>query len=80
MPSSRQPRQAGTTVTPQEALDFHARGRPGKLEITPTKPMATQRDLSLAYSPGVAVPLCHCERFSGRISGPVLATKAALPD
>ncbi len=44
-------------VTEQEALDFHAQGRPGKLEITPTKPMATQRDLSLAYSPGVAVPV-----------------------
>lgn len=46
-----------TSVTEQEALDFHALGRPGKLEITPTKPMATQRDLSLAYSPGVAVPV-----------------------
>ena len=46
-----------TSVTEQEALDFHADGRPGKLEITPTKPMATQRDLSLAYSPGVAVPV-----------------------
>ena len=33
MPSSKKPRQAGTTVTAQEALDFHARGRPGKLEI-----------------------------------------------
>jgi malate dehydrogenase (oxaloacetate-decarboxylating)(NADP+) len=46
-----------TSVTEQEALDFHSNGRPGKLEITPTKPMATQRDLSLAYSPGVAVPV-----------------------
>ncbi|MBW8318586.1 MAG: NADP-dependent malic enzyme, partial [Rhizobium sp.] len=46
-----------TSVTEQEALDFHAQGRPGKLEITPTKAMATQRDLSLAYSPGVAVPV-----------------------
>ncbi|WP_274423558.1 NADP-dependent malic enzyme [Chelativorans sp. YIM 93263] len=45
------------SVSPQEALDFHAMGRPGKLEINPTKPMATQRDLSLAYSPGVAVPV-----------------------
>ena len=45
------------TVTDQEALEFHSRGRPGKLEIIPTKPMATQRDLSLAYSPGVAVPV-----------------------
>src|SRR5215470_14361405 len=46
-----------TTATDQEALEFHSRGRPGKLEIIPTKPMATQRDLSLAYSPGVAVPV-----------------------
>ena len=46
-----------TSVTDQEALEFHAMGRPGKLEINPTKPMATQRDLSLAYSPGVAVPV-----------------------
>jgi malate dehydrogenase (oxaloacetate-decarboxylating)(NADP+) len=44
-------------VSDEEALEFHARGRPGKLEIMPTKPMATQRDLSLAYSPGVAVPV-----------------------
>ncbi|HEX5238182.1 MAG TPA: malic enzyme-like NAD(P)-binding protein, partial [Sphingomicrobium sp.] len=43
--------------TEAEALDFHAHGRPGKLEIVATKPMATQRDLSLAYSPGVAVPV-----------------------
>ena len=43
--------------TDQEALDFHSRGRPGKLEVVATKPMATQRDLSLAYSPGVAVPV-----------------------
>ena len=43
--------------TPQEALQFHSQGKPGKLEITPTKPLATQRDLSLAYSPGVAVPV-----------------------
>jgi malate dehydrogenase (oxaloacetate-decarboxylating)(NADP+) len=43
--------------TAQEALDFHSQGRPGKIEIIATKPMATQRDLSLAYSPGVAVPV-----------------------
>ena len=43
--------------TDEEALYFHSRGKPGKLEVTPTKPMATQRDLSLAYSPGVAVPV-----------------------
>jgi malate dehydrogenase (oxaloacetate-decarboxylating)(NADP+) len=40
-----------------EALEFHAMGRPGKIEIVASKPMATQRDLSLAYSPGVAVPV-----------------------
>ena len=40
----------------REALDFHSSGRPGKLEITPTKSLNTQRDLSLAYSPGVAEP------------------------
>ncbi|HRK69974.1 MAG TPA: NADP-dependent malic enzyme [Micropepsaceae bacterium] len=43
--------------TDDEALAFHAEGKPGKLEIVPTKPMATQRDLSLAYSPGVAAPV-----------------------
>jgi malate dehydrogenase (oxaloacetate-decarboxylating)(NADP+) len=45
------------SFTDQEALRFHTRGKPGKLEVVPTKPMATQRDLSLAYSPGVAVPV-----------------------
>ncbi len=43
-------------VTDEEALLFHASGRPGKIEIIPTKPLTTQRDLSLAYSPGVAAP------------------------
>src|SRR5579872_4201554 len=45
------------SFTDQEALQFHSQGRPGKIEVVPTKPMATQRDLSLAYSPGVAVPV-----------------------
>ncbi|MBZ0218535.1 MAG: hypothetical protein K8F25_18405, partial [Fimbriimonadaceae bacterium] len=45
------------SFTDQDALQFHSQGKPGKLEIVPTKPMATQRDLSLAYSPGVAVPV-----------------------
>ena len=53
----RKPKTAGPSVSAQEALEFHAMGRPGKLEIVATKPMATQRDLSLAYSPGVAVPV-----------------------
>jgi malate dehydrogenase (oxaloacetate-decarboxylating)(NADP+) len=45
------------TFTADDALRFHSEGKPGKLEITPTKPLTTQRDLSLAYSPGVAVPV-----------------------
>jgi len=44
-------------ITDQQALDFHSKPTPGKLSLQPTKPMATQRDLSLAYSPGVAVPV-----------------------
>lgn len=54
-PPRKAPRRP--SVTDEEALQFHQRGKPGKLEITPTKPMATQRDLSLAYSPGVAAPV-----------------------
>ncbi|MBD3772388.1 MAG: NADP-dependent malic enzyme [Rhodobacteraceae bacterium] len=47
----------GDTSLDREALTFHSTGRPGKIEIVATKPMATQRDLALAYSPGVAVPV-----------------------
>jgi malate dehydrogenase (oxaloacetate-decarboxylating)(NADP+) len=57
MNEHRPPRRSRPTFTDQEALQFHAQGRPGKLEVVATKPMATQRDLSLAYSPGVAVPV-----------------------
>jgi len=56
MPSDKSAK-SHISFTDQEALQFHQEGRPGKLEIAPTKPMATQRDLSLAYSPGVAVPV-----------------------
>jgi malate dehydrogenase (oxaloacetate-decarboxylating)(NADP+) len=49
--------ESNVKYTEAEALEFHARGRPGKIEIIATKPMATQRDLALAYSPGVAVPV-----------------------
>jgi malate dehydrogenase (oxaloacetate-decarboxylating)(NADP+) len=49
--------ESNVKFTRDEALDFHSRGRPGKIEIIASKPMATQRDLSLAYSPGVAVPV-----------------------
>src|SRR5213075_3392860 len=40
----------------EQALEYHSKGRPGKIEVVPTKETKTQRDLSLAYSPGVAVP------------------------
>ena len=49
--------ESNVQFSDREALLFHSEGRPGKLEIVATKPMATQRDLSLAYSPGVAVPV-----------------------
>jgi malate dehydrogenase (oxaloacetate-decarboxylating)(NADP+) len=57
MSEKKRGRQSRPTFTDQEALLFHSQGRPGKLEVIATKPMATQRDLSLAYSPGVAVPV-----------------------
>ena len=49
-------------ITKEAALDYHEEGRPGKIEITPTKPYASQRDLSLAYSPGVAYPCLEIEK------------------
>jgi malate dehydrogenase (oxaloacetate-decarboxylating)(NADP+) len=49
--------ESNIKYTEAEALEFHSSGRPGKIEIIASKPMATQRDLSLAYSPGVAVPV-----------------------
>jgi malate dehydrogenase (oxaloacetate-decarboxylating)(NADP+) len=51
-----------THATEDEALLFHSSGRPGKLSIAATKPLTTQRDLSLAYSPGVAFPCLHIQR------------------
>ncbi|MGA9052664.1 MAG: NADP-dependent malic enzyme [Pseudolabrys sp.] len=54
---AKPPGRTRPTFTDQEALQFHSVGRPGKLEVIATKSMATQRDLSLAYSPGVAVPV-----------------------
>jgi malate dehydrogenase (oxaloacetate-decarboxylating)(NADP+) len=45
----------------QDALDYHSQGRPGKIEVVPTKPYSSQRDLSLAYSPGVAEPCLRIE-------------------
>jgi len=64
--SSKRQGPARPTFTDQEALQFHSSGRPGKLEVIATKPMATQRDLSLAYSPGVAVPVLAIAEDEGR--------------
>src|SRR5260370_11734227 len=49
-------------ISKQQALDYHNGERPGKIEISPTKPCRTQRDLSLAYTPGVAVPCLGIQR------------------
>ncbi len=51
-----------TKVTKEMALDYHEEGKPGKIEIVPTKPYASQRDLALAYSPGVAYPCLEIEK------------------
>jgi malate dehydrogenase (oxaloacetate-decarboxylating)(NADP+) len=56
-PAARIAKSADAAFTKQDALSFHQMGKPGKLEITATKPLTTQRDLSLAYSPGVAIPV-----------------------
>ena len=45
----------------EDALDYHASGRPGKIAVVPTKPLNNQRDLALAYSPGVALPCLEIE-------------------
>lgn len=49
-------------VTKEDALNYHSEGRPGKIEVVPTKPHTTQRDLSLAYSPGVAEPCLEIQK------------------
>jgi malate dehydrogenase (oxaloacetate-decarboxylating)(NADP+) len=49
-------------VTKEAALDYHSKGKPGKIEVTPTKPYRTQYDLSLAYSPGVAEPCLEIQK------------------
>jgi len=51
------------SIRRQEALDYHSQGRPGKIQVSPTKPFKNQRDLSLAYTPGVAEP---CREIAGR--------------
>src|SRR3954468_9127235 len=50
-----------------DALEYHSGGRPGKTEVVPTKPTATQRDLALAYTPGVAKPCLEIARDPGLV-------------
>ncbi|MDF1564654.1 MAG: NADP-dependent malic enzyme [Deltaproteobacteria bacterium] len=54
-------------IRPREALTYHSRGRPGKIEVVPTKPVATARDLSLAYSPGVAEPCLEIAKDPSKV-------------
>ena len=58
---SRYRRIAMRKIRRKDALEYHVQGRPGKIEVTPTKPLTSQRDLSLAYSPGVAEPCLEIE-------------------
>ena len=54
-------------ITREQALAYHSEGRPGKLKISPTKPTQTQRDLALAYTPGVAEPCREIARDPGEV-------------
>ena len=56
------------SVSKQQALDYHFGTRPGKIEVNPTKPCRTQRDLSLAYTPGVADPCLEIQRTPKMLS------------
>ena len=65
-------------ITKQQALDYHRNGRPGKVQVVPTKSVLTQRDLSMAYTPGVAAPCleiqkCPEEAFSYTSRGNLVA-------
>ena len=52
-------------ITKEAALLYHSQGKPGKIEVVPTKPYSTQTDLALAYSPGVAEPCLEIEKNLG---------------
>lgn len=64
----------------QSALDFHQYPTPGKIQVSPTKPLATQRDLALAYSPGVAAPCLEiaADPIGGFINIPLVAIWSLL--
>ena len=63
-------------ITKEAALLYHSQGKPGKIEVVPTKPYSTQTDLSLAYSPGVAEPCLEIEKDPEKF---IQAVKAIAP-
>ena len=64
--------------TDKEALDFHNKGKSGKIEVRSSKPLTTKRDLSLAYSPGVAAPVKEIANKPDRAKPP--SRSASRPD
>lgn len=52
-----------TKIRPEEVLEYHSSGRKGKIEVAITKPCSTQHDLSIAYSPGVAIPCLEIKKI-----------------
>ena len=64
---TNQPNQHIMKSNRKEALDYHSQGRKGKIEVIPSKPTSTQRDLSLAYSPGVAEPCIEIEKNRDKV-------------
>ena len=71
-------------ITKENALEYHQSGRPGKIEVKPTKPYHTQTDLSLAYSPGVAFPCLEIQQNPDNVykytdKGNLVAVISVLP-
>ncbi len=66
MPKQESPKQQNLSAFDQDALDYHSKPVPGKISVRPSKPCVTQRDLSLAYSPGVAIPCLEIEKDAAK--------------
>ena len=62
----------------KDALEYHSTGRKGKIEVVPTKPYSSQRDLSLAYSPGVAEPCLEIEKNKAEVYHPSVYTTSLI--
>ena len=63
----------------EDALEYHRRGRKGKLEVVPTKPLVSQIDLSLAYTPGVAEPCLEIAARRGQVAGSTPRARTSSP-